>query len=142
MGVLSGDRRNAIMIIAPREVNPMLKLIPWLLSISLVFTVSPKAVLADDDILKDIGIGAAGNVVTGAILGNGSPLGNVVKGAASGAAVNGTHREDDNSVTGKIQDGVVGAAASTVTGEIIDNGSAAKNAVGGAVSGMLINIFK
>ena len=93
-------------------------------------------------LLRDIGIGAATNVVTGEIFNNGSTVGNAVKGAATGAAVNATHDRNNNSVGGTVKDAAVGAAANVVTGVIIDDGSVGENAVSGAAAGALINILK
>ena len=95
-----------------------------------------------DGLLQDIGVGAATNVVTGEIFNNGSTVGNAVKGAATGAAVNATHDRNNNSVGGTVQDAAVGAAANVVTGVIIDDGSVGENAVSGAAAGALINILK
>ncbi len=93
-------------------------------------------------LLRDIGIGAATNVVTGEIFNNGSTVGNAVKGVATGAAVNATHDRNNNSVGGTVKDAAVGAAANVVTGVIIDDGSVGENAVSGAAAGALINILK
>ena len=95
-----------------------------------------------DGLLQDIGVGAATNVVTGEIFNNGSTVGNAVKGAATGAAVNATHDRNNNSVGGTVQDAAVGAAANVVTGVIIDDGSVGENAVSGAAAGAVINILK
>ena len=94
------------------------------------------------DILRDIGIGAATNVVTGEVFNNGSTIGNAVKGAATGAAVNVTQNQNNNSVGGTIQDAGAGAAANVVTGAIIgDDSSVVENGVTGAATGALINIL-
>ena len=95
-----------------------------------------------DGLLQDIGVGAATNVVTGEIFNNGSTVGNAVKGAATGAAVNATHDRNNNSVGGTVKDAAVGAAANVVTGVIIDDGSVGENAASGAAAGALINILK
>ncbi|MDJ0634177.1 MAG: hypothetical protein QNJ34_13385 [Xenococcaceae cyanobacterium MO_188.B29] len=119
------------------------KLLPGIITSTLLATafLPSKPALADG-LLQDIGVGAATNVVTGEILNNGSGLGNAVKGAATGAAVNATHDNNNNSVGGTVQDAAVGAAANVVTGVILDDGSVGENAVGGAAAGALINIFK
>lgn len=96
---------------------------------------------AADDLLQDIGIGAAANLVTGGILQNGSAVGNTVKGAATGAAVNATQNEDNNSVSGTVQDAAVGAAANATTGAILDDGSFGENALTGAATGVLLNVL-
>jgi hypothetical protein len=96
-----------------------------------------------EEILKDIGVGAAGNVVTGAVLGNGSTVNNAIGGAATGAAVSATHdKKKDNSVGGILQDAAVGAATNAITGEILDNGDLGGNAASGAATGALINVTK
>ncbi len=95
-----------------------------------------------NDVLEDIGIGAAANLITGGILENGSVIGNTVKGAATGAAVNATRNENNNGVTGTAQDAAVGAAANVVTGIIIDDGDVGDNAISGAAGGALINLLR
>lgn len=119
------------------------KLLPGIITTSLLAGVFlPAKPAVADDLLQDIGIGAATGVVTGEIINNGSTVGNVVKGAATGAAVNATHDRNNNSVGGTIQDAAVGAAANTVTGVILDDGSVGENAATGAATGALINILK
>ena len=126
-----------------KRFNSIVKIIPGLIPITFVssLVIAAKPALADD-LLRDIGIGAAANIVTGEIINNGSVLGNAVKGAATGAAVNVTHNRNNNSVGGTVQDAAVGAAANVVTGVIIDDGSVGKNAATGAGTGVLINILK
>ena len=119
------------------------KLLPGIITSTLLAGVFLPAKPAQaDGLLQDIGVGAATNVVTGEILNNGSTVGNAVKGAATGAAVNATHDRNNNSVGGTVKDAAVGAAANVVTGVIIDDGSVGENAVSGAAAGALINIFK
>jgi hypothetical protein len=127
--------------------NRILKrtLLPGLMATSLVGVslVSVKPAQADDNLVRDIGIGAGASVVTGAITGNHSTLNNAINGAAAGAAVNGTNRAF-RSGTGHrnlARDAGVGAAASTVTGEITGNHHPIRNAVGGAAAGGLINLL-
>ncbi|WP_019503232.1 hypothetical protein [Pleurocapsa sp. PCC 7319] len=120
------------------------QLYPRMIMTSLLAVVLvPTQSAAAGDLLRDIGIGAATNVVTGEVLNNGSTVGNAVKGAATGAAVSATHDRNNNSVGGTIQDAGIGAATNVVTGEIInDDSSVGENAVTGAATGALINIFK
>ncbi len=95
------------------------------------------------ELLKDIGVGAAGNVVTGEVLGNGGTINNAIGGAATGAVVGATHdKNKDNSVGGILQDAAVGAATNAITGEILGNGELGTNAASGAATGALINITK
>ena len=119
------------------------KLLPGIITSTLLAGVFLPAKPAQaDGLLQDIGVGAATNVVTGEIFNNGSTVGNAVKGAATGAAVNATHDRNNNSVGGTVKDAAVGAAANVVTGVIIDDGSVGENAASGAAAGALINIFK
>ena len=109
-----------------------------------LFPIQPAA--AVPDLLRDIGIGAGTNVVTGGLSRDGSTVGNVVGGAATGAAVHSTRRatgarRNRNSTGGLARDAAVGAAANTVTGEITNNGSTVGNIVRGAATGVLINIL-
>ena len=125
------------------KLNLKSQILPSLIATSLLsVVVLPVKPAVANDLLRDIGIGAAANVVTGEIIDNGSTLGNAVKGAATGAAVNATHDSTNNSVGGTIQDAAIGAAANVVTGVIIDDGSVGKNAATGAGTGALINILK
>ena len=102
----------------------------------------PTRPAAANDLLQDIGIGAAGNLITGEILDNGSVVGNTVRGAATGAAVNATRNENNNNGTGTVQDAAVGAATNVVTGIVIDDGNVVDNAISGAAGGALINLFR
>ena len=102
----------------------------------------PTRPAAANDLLQDIGIGAAANLITGEILDNGSVVGNTVKGAATGAAVNATRDENNNNVTGTVQDAAVGAAANVVTGIVIDDGNVGDNAISGAAGGALLNLLR
>ncbi len=126
-----------------KKFNLIVNINPGLIATSLLssLVIAANPALADD-LLRDIGIGAAANVVTGEIINNGSVVGNAVKGAATGAAVNVTHDKNNNSVGGTVQDAAVGAAANVVTGVIIDDGSVGKNAATGAGTGVLLNILK
>ncbi|MDJ0573013.1 MAG: hypothetical protein QNJ53_28800 [Pleurocapsa sp. MO_192.B19] len=102
----------------------------------------PTRPAAANDLLEDIGIGAAANLITGEILDNGSVVGNTVKGAATGAAVNATGNENNNNVTGTVTDAAVGAAANVVTGIVIDDGNVGDNAISGAAGGALLNLLR
>ena len=127
--------------------NRILKhtLLPTLVATSLagVNLMSVKPASANDNWIKDVGIGAATGVVTGAITGHNSAVHNVVNGAAAGAAVhavNGSrktyHRSGD-----LLRDTAVGAGASTVTGAVTGSRHPINNAIGGAATGALINIL-
>ncbi|MCG8366744.1 MAG: hypothetical protein MJA27_25845 [Pseudanabaenales cyanobacterium] len=96
---------------------------------------------ASADLLQDIGIGAATNVVVGEVLDNGNVLNNAIGGAAAGAAVGATHN-DNGGVLGVVQDAAVGAAANVVTGLILDNGGVGDNAISGAASGAVVGVIK
>lgn len=126
-----------------KRFNSIARIFPGFIATSLlsglVFRAQPAVA---DNLLRDIGIGAATNVVTGEIINNGSAVGNAVKGAATGAAVNATHDSTNNSVGGTVKDAAVGAAANVVTGVIIDDGSVGENAATGAATGALLNIIK
>ncbi len=127
--------------------NTILKrtLLPSLMAASLagVTLVPAKPAAADDQVLRDIGIGAATNVVTGAVRGNGDFLGNAVKGGATGAAVNGANGlRRDRSNRNAAQDVGVGAGASALTGVITgDRKDTLGNAIDGAAVGGAIHLF-
>ncbi len=129
--------------------NNILKrtLLPSLMAASLagVTLVPAKPAAADDQVLRDAGIGAVTNVVTGAVRGRGSVLDNAVKGGVTGAAVNGanglrnTRNRRNRSV---VQDVGVGAGASAVTGVITGDGKdTLGNAVDGAAVGAAIHLL-
>jgi hypothetical protein len=127
--------------------NTILKrtLLPGLMAASLagVTLVPAKPAAADDQVLRDIGIGAVTNVVTGAVRGNGSVLGNAVKGGATGAAVNGANGLRSNRRNRNVgQDVGVGAGASALTGVITgDKRDTLGNAVDGAAVGGAIHLL-
>jgi hypothetical protein len=127
--------------------NTILKrtLLPSLMAASLagVTLVPAKPAAADDQVLRDIGIGAVTNVVTGAVRGNGSVLGNAVKGGATGAAVNGANGLRSNRRNRNVgQDVGVGAGASALTGVITgDKRDTLGNAVDGAAVGGAIHLL-
>ena len=121
-------------------------LLPGLITTGFVgATLLPAAPAAAGDLLRDIGIGAAAGAVIGELTDNGSLIGNSANGAAAGAAVNATKRNRTrarrNSAGSLVQDAGFGAAASVVTGVIIDNGSVVDNAVKGAATGLTINLL-
>ncbi|QMS91029.1 hypothetical protein HUN01_26865 [Nostoc edaphicum CCNP1411] len=129
--------------------NNILKrtLLPSLMAASLagVTIIPAKPAAADDQVLRDAGIGAVTNVVTGAVRGNGSVLNNAVKGGVTGAAVNGanglrnTRNRRNRNV---VQDVGVGAGASAVTGVITgDRKDTLGNAVDGAAVGAAIHLL-
>ncbi|MCC5606125.1 hypothetical protein LC612_04785 [Nostoc sp. CHAB 5834] len=129
--------------------NNILKrtLLPSLMAASLagVTLVPAKPAAADDQVLRDAGIGAVTNVVTGAVRGKGNVLNNAVRGGVTGAAVNGanglrnTRNRRNRSV---VQDVGVGAGASAVTGVVTGNGKdTLGNAVDGAAVGAAIHLL-
>ena len=129
--------------------NNILKrtLLPSLMAASLagVTLVPAKPAAADDQVLRDAGIGAVTNVVTGAVRGKGNVLNNAVRGSVTGAAVNGANglRSNRNRQNRNIgQDVGVGAGASAVTGVINGNGKdTLGNAVDGAAVGAAIHLL-
>ncbi|BBD66803.1 hypothetical protein NIES4072_59210 [Nostoc commune NIES-4072] len=129
--------------------NNILKrtLLPSLMAASLagVTLVPAKPAAADDQVLRDAGIGAVTNVVTGAVRGKGNVLNNAVRGGVTGAAVNGanglrnTRNRRHRSV---VQDVGVGAGTSAVTGAITGNSrDTLGNAVDGAAVGGVIHLL-
>ncbi|MEH2358134.1 hypothetical protein [Nostoc sp.] len=127
--------------------NNILKrtLLPSLMAASLagVTLVPAKPAAADDQVLRDAGIGAVTNVVTGAIRGNGSVLGNAVKGGVTGAAVNGANGLRNHPRHRNLgQDVGVGVGASALTGVITgDSRDTLGNAVDGAAVGGVIHVL-
>ncbi|MEH2242564.1 hypothetical protein [Nostoc sp.] len=122
--------------------NNILKrtLLPSLMAASLagVTLVPAKPAAADDQVLRDVGIGAVTNVVTGSVRGHGSVLGNAAKGGLTGAAVNGanglrSHHHRRNRNLG--QDIGVGAGASALTGAVTGDG---RHTVGNAIDGAAV----
>ncbi len=100
---------------------------------------------ADPHIIRDIGIGAGANVLSGGIRGHGSVLHNAVKGAAAGTAVNlvnSTRSPYHQKHRNLGQDVGVGAAASTATGAIFyHHRHVLGDAVDGAASGAAIHFL-
>ena len=97
---------------------------------------------ASADLFKDAAVGAATNVVTGEILDNGKIVGNAVGGAAAGATVGATHNGANSRTSSLVQDAAVGAAATMVTGGVFNNGTTLKNALGGAATGVVVNVSR
>lgn len=98
---------------------------------------------ADQNVWRDIGIGAAAGAASSAITGHKFGR-SVLNGAAAGAAVN--QSRDLTTPKGKrpgvVQDAAVGAAASTVTGRVTAGGKhTRRDAINGAATGALINIL-
>lgn len=118
-----------------------LPLLPGLIAASVFSAVVLPTQPASADLLRDAGIGAVTNVVTGEVLDNGNILDNAVGGAAAGAAVGATHN-DNGGVLGVVQDAAVGAAANVVTGIILNNGGVGDNAVSGAATGAVVGVTK
>ncbi|MDJ0703653.1 MAG: hypothetical protein QNJ46_10270 [Leptolyngbyaceae cyanobacterium MO_188.B28] len=94
---------------------------------------------ASADLLQDVGVGAAANVVAGEVLDNGNVVNNAIGGAVTGAAVSVTHN-DKGGVLGVVQDAAVGAAANVVTGIILNNGGVGDNAISGAATGAVVGV--
>ncbi|MEH2435655.1 MAG: hypothetical protein V7K25_15640 [Nostoc sp.] len=127
--------------------NNILKrtLLPSLMAASLagVTLVPAKPAAADDQVLRDAGIGAVTNVVTGAVRGKHNVIKNAVRGGVTGAAVNGAnglrnHRRHRNAA----QDIGVGAGTSAVTGVITGDGrDTLGNALDGAAVGGAIHLL-
>ncbi len=122
-------------------------LLPSLMAASLagVTLVPAKPAAADDQVLRDAGIGAVTNVVTGAVRGRRNVLRNAVRGGVTGAAVNGanglrnTHNRRHRNAA---QDVGVGAGASALTGVITgDSKDTLGNAVDGAAVGGAIHLL-
>ncbi|MEH2254957.1 hypothetical protein [Nostoc sp.] len=121
--------------------------LPSLMAASLagVTLVPAKPAAADDQVLRDAGIGAVTNVVTGAVRGRHNVLKNAVRGGVTGAAVNGAnglrsthHRRHRNAA----QDVGVGAGTSALTGVITgDSKDTLGNAVDGAAVGGAIHLL-
>ncbi|AKG23287.1 hypothetical protein [Calothrix sp. 336/3] len=99
---------------------------------------------ADDKILRDLGIGAAAGVVSGAVLKDGSVINNAINGAAAGAAVNAAHgsrrgyKKKKRNLTQDVGVGALGGAASSI---ITNRRRPLNNAVKGAAAGAAIHIL-
>lgn len=97
---------------------------------------------ADQNVWRDIGIGAATGAASSAITGH-KVVPNIINGAAAGAAVN--QSRDLLTPKGKrpdfLKDAAVGAAASSATGAVINRRHAVRNAANGAAVGAVINVL-
>lgn len=119
-------------------------LIPGVLATSLVggTFLSAKPASADQNFLRDIGIGAATGVVSGVVTGH-SVLPNAVNGAAAGAAVN----QSRDLLTRKgerpslLKDAGVGAATGAVAGQVVNRHHTIRNTANGAAVGAVINVL-
>lgn len=104
-----------------------------------VSLVANKPATADNDILKDIGVGAGVGAVGGVITGD-DVLEDAVKGAAAGATVHEVNRRRANNCQSRKleRDVIAGAGGSTVAGLLTNRrrdivGDAAKGAAAAAV---------
>jgi len=118
------------------------KLLPGLLVTGILGAGLLPAQPAAADLLKDATVGAASNVVTGALLKNGKVVRNAATGAAAGAAVSATHNRSNGKVSSAVQDAAVGAVTNVIGGKILGNGKTLDNAVGGAAAGIVVNRSK
>lgn len=119
-------------------------LAPGLLATSLVSaTLLPmKPAAADQNVWRDIGIGAATGVVSGVITG-GKAGTNAINGAVSGAAVNQSrdlltkkgHRPD------LLKDAAVGAGAGALSGVVTNRRHVGRSTINGAAVGAVINVL-
>ncbi len=114
-------------------------------SLASITLIPTKPAAADDQIIRDVGIGVGVGVVSGAVRRRGSLLHNAVKGAAAGAAVNavnGTRNRYHRKHRNLGQDVGVGAAASTATGAVLHGGKdTLGDAVDGAATGAVIHVL-
>ncbi len=117
------------------------RLLPSLIATGLIgATFIPANPASADRLLKEVGIGAATGVVSGAILKNGSAVNNAINGAAAGAAVNAANRRRRKN-SSLVRDAAIGAAGSTVSGVVTRRGrNSLRNAISGAAAGALINL--
>ncbi len=119
-------------------------LAPGLMATSLVgATFLPmKPASADQNVWRDIGIGAATGVVSSVITGH-KVIPNIVNGAAAGAAVN----QSRDLLTPKgqrpdlLKDAAVGAGASAAVGAVTNRRHAIRNTANGAAVGAVINVL-
>jgi hypothetical protein len=124
--------------------NFQLKLISILITANLtgIGLVTAGSAQADNHILRDIGIGGATGVVSGAIRGNGSVVHHAIKGAAAGAAVNAANGLRNKRKRSLVQDVGVGAGASVITGRFLHGGGhTLGDAVDGAAAGGAIHFL-
>jgi hypothetical protein len=126
--------------------NRILKhtLLPTLVATGLVGVnlVAAKPASANDQWIRDVGIGAATGLVTGAVTHDGSTISNVINGAGAGAAVHAASDGRNYHKSGDLlRDVGVGAAAGTVSGAITNHHHPVNNVINGAATGALINIL-
>ena len=93
-------------------------------------------------LLRDLGLGAGTNVVTGLVLKNGSVVSNAGSGAATDAAIRATQGHPHRRTSGLLQNAAVGAATNTVVGAVLGNGHVGNNALSGAADGLLYNLVR
>ena len=126
------------------DLNLKRAFVPGVIATSLVgATLLPvKPAAADQNFLRDIGIGAATGVVSGVVTGH-PALPNAINGAAAGAAVN----QSRDLLTRKgqrpdlLKDAAVGAAAGTLSGHVVNRRHTLGNAANGAAVGAVINVL-
>jgi hypothetical protein len=101
-----------------------------------------KPASADQNVWRDIGIGAATGVVSSVVTKH-KVVPNIINGAAAGAAVN--QSRDLTTRKGQrpdlLRDAAVGAAAGTVTGQATNRRHTVRNAANGAAVGAVINVL-
>jgi hypothetical protein len=118
--------------------------LPSLVAASLTgVTLVPAQPATANQLLRDIGTGAATSAASGAIRGCGSFVGNAAKGAAAGAAVSTVNGHRQNRRNPNVaRNAGVGAVASTVTGAVLGScRDPLGNAVDGAAAGAVIHIL-
>ncbi len=117
-------------------------LLPGLVATSLVSVnvISVKPAAANDNTIRDLGVGVGIGVLTGTITHHGSTFSNAVNGAAAAGA---THvvRRNSHQKNNLLRDTAVGAAAGTVTGAFTNRHHTLTNAVNGAATGAVIDLL-
>lgn len=117
---------------------------PGVLAASLVSaTLLPmKPAAADQNIWRDIGIGAATGAASSIITGH-KAVPNIVNGAAAGAAVN--QSRDLTTKKGQrpdlLRDAAVGAGTGAAVGTVTNRRHAVRNTANGAAVGAVINVL-
>lgn len=101
-----------------------------------------KPASADQNVWRDIGIGAATGVVSSVVTKH-KVVPNIINGAAAGAAVN--QSRDLTTAKGKrpdlLRDAAFGAAAGAAAGGITGRRHTVRNAANGAAVGAVINVL-
>lgn len=101
-----------------------------------------KPAAADQNVWRDIGIGAATGAVSSAITRH-KPIPNIINGAAAGAAVN--QARDLHTPKGQrpdfIKDVLVGAGTGAAVGAVTNRHHAVRNTANGAAVGAVINVL-